>query len=1184
MGMQQEQPRPRLRGFDPSPIFKSASGFREGEGELIVGGDCRQVLGRMAACFLAFRNSEGRMCFSGVTVIAPPRLVWDFSDEAIHAMLVAGMEDMQGSPIPAGVVSRFLARVTVHRCQRLDMSEVVAVLEAAGERRIVLVPESSKYRDPQLKQEWALGRSRTLLPEDTWVPHTVRLAAACLAAAKPRGSVVVFSVTEEALVRQSNIQLLNDVEQLYPVILGYEGEPDTKELHSKMVPRWVALAVGGRSRQAFDELEQAALGDRVKRQVALQVAARAGDRDKTLALLHEYLAELDQLPGDAAAHMGRMAYTFGDNEAARKFFAVGLDELSDQMWLEVVLTTSTSMGTTDLVQRCWNRLQALFPHSSILEENREFRLLQTCEAAAVPAQTPPSRAGFEDFHAYVADALYQKADVDYMALIEQVRLRWADQMELAAICVALNALGRQNLASAIDFAVAATDDARYEPQAVRVLLGTLRRMFLLEVRPTDDMDAYKVPLLYILRYLASHPDEARLRAELGSALAVEAAGSVGLPVLASFALDVTAQGARLQKTPLPAAEPADEEQLKMFFARAIEWMSQQPIVELGVTRLPEEMVGDDAGGLIAALEVIMRHAARNNDTNEDLKMLEKCVYMVCLLHLYAPEGSVDLDALRLLGAKYCLHGQPQRARDIAEQMLSLAGESRLRQRIAWGNHADIYQRTHSPVDALIGLTCAAFTKVQLSASDLFQEAYTLVRVTRDLHLYDIARAILPACRRLYEIQGLGELGLQRLDGIEITLDVAQSRDLDEPDLLELLERARVHCESVMRGRDELFPAAAQFLQIAGSLERVCRELPSEAVALRASLNERLGPETAAFFKAISAAFPSAEEVVWLHNRLGAALNSEDTAADQLSVIVAAHRLLLPRMPEISALQAAVAVELLSDRAVELVDPARPLEASWPAKFILNLSQTGLGVLMLATDSNGELVAVLAEQGHLRLVRPNAKERTFEGRLNAWSVKYPYRYGLIDREDGNGEFYASMQEIDLPMPNTGKVLIVAQPALQQLAFNLLLVKGDFAGESKAIGLAPSLTWFENARQRTSSTANKRLAWISCSPQSEAYGTLDMLFARLKPVLDQYGFRMRIPEQLGHAFHGKLDSDSSANWTLIPRQTGQSNRDVAVRGITVATSAIFTGEPHGQQQVIHAQDYRNTPPALRMRSYL
>ena len=32
-------------------------------------------------------------------------------------------------------------------------------------------------------------------------------------------------------------------------------------------------------------------------------------------------------------------------------------------------------------------------------------------------------------------------------------------------------------------------------------------------------------------------------------------------------------------------------------------------------------------------------------------------------------------------------------------------------------------------------------------------------------------------------------------------------------------------------------------------------------------------------------------------------------------------------------------------------------------------------------------------------------------------------------------------------------------------------------------------------------------------------------------------MRIPVQTGHTFHGKLDSHSRANWTLIPRQIGQ-----------------------------------------------
>ncbi len=36
---------------------------------------------------------------------------------------------------------------------------------------------------------------------------------------------------------------------------------------------------------------------------------------------------------------------------------------------------------------------------------------------------------------------------------------------------------------------------------------------------------------------------------------------------------------------------------------------------------------------------------------------------------------------------------------------------------------------------------------------------------------------------------------------------------------------------------------------------------------------------------------------------------------------------------------------------------------------------------------------------------------------------------------------------------------------------------------------------------------------------------------------HGLHLRIPAQSGHRFHGKLDSDSSANWTAGPRQTGQ-----------------------------------------------
>ena len=46
------------------------------------------------------------------------------------------------------------------------------------------------------------------------------------------------------------------------------------------------------------------------------------------------------------------------------------------------------------------------------------------------------------------------------------------------------------------------------------------------------------------------------------------------------------------------------------------------------------------------------------------------------------------------------------------------------------------------------------------------------------------------------------------------------------------------------------------------------------------------------------------------------------------------------------------------------------------------------------------------------------------------------------------------------------------------------------------------------------------------------------ARLEAVSYRGTERVRIPRQPGHRFHEKLDSDSTAIWTAIPEQPGQS----------------------------------------------
>lgn len=1130
--MHNEQNRQQLAGFDPRSIFENSPRYSEGEGEFIIGGDFREVLGRMAACFLRFHTHEGQRCFHGILVIAPPQMVWDYSDEIINSMLLKGLEDVNGKPLSAESATRFLQLVTVHRCQQLDIDEVVSAIATSADKQIILIAESSKYRDAALRQDWALGRSGTLLPEEVWVPHASRLAAACLVAAKPLGSVVVFSAIELAPVKDESIQQLNDVELLFPIILGGEDEPDVSELCSKQAPRWFALAAGGLVQQAFEELENAGVEEAVRTQIAMQLWARAGNSEKVREILRRRLVDHEKLSAEDLARLGRMAHMHGDPEAARQFLATAVDDLTEQMWLEVALVTLTSLGENSLVERSWERLQTLFPKSLTLQENRAYRLMVMCDANLSDDQVPPSRAGFKDLHNYVADALRPGTNVNYVDINEQVLLNWSTEASFAAICIALHALRQQDLSSALHFAILAAEDTIYESHAVRVLLGTLRRMLLLEVRPAEGMESYKTALRSILQYLGRHPEESSIRDGLSSALSVEMAGGIGLPMLASFAFDVSELGTHLDNAP-SNPNAASPEEFMQFFAQCLDWMGQQTVIELGVTRLPAEIFGNDAGRFIVPLAHIMQEGVRNHEAPDDLEFLEKCAYILGLLHPHAPEYSADLEGLRLFAARLSLSGQPQRARNTAEEMLFQARDSLKRQRLAWGNYADIYQRTRSPVDALIGLTCAALTDARLSPGDLFKEAYTLLRVTRDLHLYDIARRMLPACKRLYELQGVGEMGQERLIGIEIALDTAQASDLDEQGLLALLERARAHCESVMQGRDELISPAAQFLQIAGAVERAGLVTPPGAVALRHALSQRLGADTAAFLKTISTAFPSAEEVVWLHNRIEGASSSEDTPADHMAVVVAAHRLLLPQTPKISEEDAAVAVELLSDQAVGLSEPANPLEKGWPARFIRDLSANGLGVLMLATDAEGELVAILAEHGQIRVLRPEVKENSFEARLRKWAARYPYRYGLIERDDGNEEFYLSMRDFELPMPDTDKVLVVAQPSLQQLAYNLVLVEAQFAGASKAVGLTPSLTWFDNSRRREAATLNKRHAWISCSLQSEAYGTIDMIFARLEPLLNQHGFITdtsgRIPGDLHGAniavvtAHGQLTSE-------------------------------------------------------------
>ncbi len=400
---------------------------------------------------------------------------------------------------------------------------------------------------------------------------------------------------------------------------------------------------------------------------------------------------------------------------------------------------------------------------------------------------------------------------------------------------------------------------------------------------------------------------------------------------------------------------------------------------------------------------------------------------------------------------------------------------------------------------------------------------------------------------------------------------------------QLLDESNAHCRRVLQDEDELFTPASNFFQIAGIYQRNGGLLQPSEQEFSAQLLQKFDAASAEFLRTISMSFPEVEDVLALSKRTEAARYSEDAPSDNVPVIVAAKRLLLPRIEEVQPAHALIAIELLAERAIELPSGTKPLDMHWPVEYVRQLSLSGVSVVMLAMDEADGLVAVIAEAGDIRTYRTNKGTPSFRQRLTAWSERYPYRYGLIDRKEGNNEFYNTMAEFNIPMPQSDKVLVIAQPVLAQIPYNLVMVENNLAGSSKAIAVTPSLTWFVAAQQGPRRPDTRRMAWISVPSEPEQFKTLDMVHQRLLPIFQKYEFQVdnsrRIPADMQGSrlavvtAHGQLTNDRqyihriADDEDLVESPTALANalRDVELVILFVCSGGRVDEHPHANTTV-------------------
>lgn len=1117
------------QGFEPGELFKH--GFTLKSVDLIQGGSFREVIGKTVIYLMSVRQGqEGTCMFPNTTVILPPVGASKVDENSVHEALTAGIEALRGTS-PDDNERAFLKKyVRVIHCATLEAADLAELVIRESDGRLVAIAYGSKYRDVAVSLPAPVGLSGVRTAEDQWVPHVAGLCERCVAAVRRTGSYAFIHVDETPPQNQELEAMLVAIEDCYPVALRTQDDPE--EVVVRRMPLWVSWALGGKVDDAVKEIHSLRLRESSRLHLLLQLMYRVGRHDESLALLQQLRPHLDEFTKSNVVQIARIASKCGDDIAVRQLLPRDLVGLDEEMWLEEGLEIATELEDDELIERYDAQLAALFPNSERLRENRDRRLLLNCREVSVHRGHVFTTAGFSAPHLEIQDAVTMPAP-RYDELIEKAA-RWGKEwQELAIICCAMHARTVDKNLDAIEAGSLITSTQRYGRQATQIVLSATRSLMLEGGVPQEEREYYRGPLMAVVRFLAQHPEDKDVRASFSRLLSVEACGELGLPVIAVTMLDLASAGVPLAKGPnepqgdsVSGDKKADAAATQAALMRCMEWIAERGYAEFGVTVVPRELVGTYADQVIRLISQLMLHAGGIEGQDMELQTMSQMVLVASAVRSYATtERDEDLRLLRLLAGHHTLAGRFQHARNLAEQILAIGQDTEVRRRLAWFAYADVYQRCRNPIDALVGLACAFATDTLVEKADLWQEVYAVIRVLRDLGMTELASKFLPALKRLIADLGYDPETDPHIVLTELGLRVVKISRLDALGVSTLIDDIVKACGRA-KDKSDVLPLAVLLGQVVRAADERSIAVPMEARRLLTALIGRVGARESELVEIASSLVPTTDQVVSMFNGVERAMFGGDAATDLTIVGMAARRLLIePGVVADAGKANTLAVELLADQTMTLFGSPPELTEDWALQYALSLNDEGLDVAFMALNTVGELSVTVVSKGEATTIEQPKHEKSFHRRMQVWLEKYPKAYGLIDAYHGNNEFFNTMEALNVRLPESERLLIVAEPLLQQLTANLVVVQpkdGGFArfyGSQSAVGFVPALSWLLVTRARARTGKGAYRAWISADSGPDAACTLDIALARLSGTFEEFGFSVdtnrRLPRDMSDA---------------------------------------------------------------------
>ncbi|RKH01617.1 CHAT domain-containing protein [Corallococcus carmarthensis] len=727
--------------------------------------------------------------FSEIVILVP--VVGSEEGALFEVNFVSRLHEVLEGVVASGRVEEYLGfvktRIRVVAVLECETDALVAAVDSLSTNACVLVLKSDQFSSPsvlppvelmatQVYEDEVL-RINTL--EDFWVPQVIHLHGRLSEVAAEKNLYVVIQVAQESPVRPENLDAIRNCNG--GLVIGESSKGEQSSMAG--FGRWVEMIKGGDEALAFCEIDGVGF-NLLNTALAKAQCLLAADQGP---LAFEFLLPFrEELVSEAPAHIAHLAARLA-RQAGRREDAVALlnravhAEDSDLECLRSSLNLARLLGHDDLFSKTRELIIARYPQSDESVRATFVPLLNGGRYAEVadglrPIVLRSHPSSLSQYLLLLAEAFAPEPIPDYGRFIQHVRNAMGDSQASQAVLDSLRDTLRRHLdAESVNLLVGQPVLPEFMEDAASLGLQILERILLapsvLREQEVHNRDLETAAVVnWLVRYVATHPGDGDTRSALSRLVSPELAGTYGIALLLSLALDAIAmepQGDGAQMRPVVESRSVDLEKAFNDLPVLIRQLPRTGVI-LGAVSLDFREVSSTPEDLLEAVDALLDRAVkeseRESESKKTLAMVSMLLPVGIALARRINDSLAEYRLLRTGAMALALSGESQPARNLAEHGLVVAASCQDSEtlRAAWHLFSDVYLRVRSIHDAALGLACVSkLESLPSGRRDVFFDAYLVVRLARDAGLISLAqRGMVSAEALLTEEQRTGINGLE----------------------------------------------------------------------------------------------------------------------------------------------------------------------------------------------------------------------------------------------------------------------------------------------------------------------------------------------------------------------------------------------------------------------------------------